>query len=111
MRTVPRPRSSAVTWIDRSRAVVARTTAFGAVDVTEIVLSPSRPEAGPALARVADVIGDRERVLITGTPDMRTALEREYVAIYRRPERLIDVEPAAPMTRAELVARTLELAG
>ena len=92
-RTAPRPSSSAITWIDRGRAIVARTTTPGSFDVTEVYLPLESPEGGPALARVADVIGDRERVVITGTPEMRTALEREYVSIYRRPDRLVDVEP------------------
>jgi hypothetical protein len=42
---------------------------------------------------------------------MRTALERQYVAIYQRPERLVDVEESGPLTRHELVERLRELAG
>jgi hypothetical protein len=36
---------------------------------------------------------------------MRLALEREYVSIFRRPDRLVDVEPSGPVGRDELVER------
>jgi hypothetical protein len=62
------------------------------------------------LAIVVHAIGDRERVLIMGPSSTRLALEREYVAIYRRPDRLVDVEPGDAVDRVELVRRLCELA-
>ena len=108
-RMLPRPHSSAVTWIDRRHAIVARTMPSGAIDVTELDLPADADDDSPALTRVADTIGDRERIVIVGSADMRTALERRYVAIFRRPDRLVDVEPAAPLTRHDLVERLREL--
>jgi hypothetical protein len=42
---------------------------------------------------------------------MRLALEREYVAIHHRPDRLVDVEPSGALAPGDLVRRLRELAG
>jgi hypothetical protein len=57
------------------------------------------------LADIAATIGATDRVMILGDASLRTLLEREYVAIYRRPDLLIDIEPRGPMTPEDLVAR------
>jgi hypothetical protein len=62
------------------------------------------------LAQVIRVIGDRQRVVILGPSTVRLALEREYVAIFRRPDRLVDVEPAGTISSEELVDRLRALA-
>jgi hypothetical protein len=62
------------------------------------------------LSLVIRAIGDRERVVILGPSSIRLALEREYVAIYQRPDRLVDVEPSGPVDEAELVDRLNRLA-
>ena len=62
------------------------------------------------LAQVVRVIGDRQRVVILGPSSVRLALEREYVAIFRRPDRLVDVEPAGPVSSEDLVDRLRTLA-
>jgi len=104
-------RPSAVVWIDRGHALVATTTPEGAVAVSEVT-RPSGVVAPDAtyLARVVERIGDRERVVILGPGEARLALEREYVSIYRRPERLVDVEPSGPLDRDALVDRLRTLA-
>jgi hypothetical protein len=61
------------------------------------------------LAIVIRAIGDRERIAILGPSSMRLALEREFVAIEHRPERLIDVEPAGPLELRDLIDRVREL--
>ncbi len=99
-------RPSAVAWIDDGHALVATISASETVLVDEI--RPRTGLAGPDttyLARVVDAIGDRERIAILGPGSGRLALEREYVLIYRTPDRLIDVEPSKAATRAELVSR------
>jgi hypothetical protein len=104
--TTPRHASGAVTWIDRDRAVVARRSVEGTIDVSTI----RRETCGaPFLARVAHAIGDPDRVVITGAGALRTALEREYVAIYQRPERLLDEDATAGATEAALLERLREL--
>ncbi len=104
----PRHATGAITWIDRDRALVARRAEDGVVDVSDIRRDPAEPAS--FLAHVAHEIGDRDRVVIVGPGSLRTELEREYVTIYHRPDRLVDVEPASDMSEAELVRRLNELA-
>ena len=105
-RTVP---PSAVVWINRRQAIVATMGSDGRVSTCEINRG-LEPEL-PYLALVVRAIGDRERVVILGPSSIRLALEREYVAVYRRPERLVDVEPAGSLQAKELVGRLHALAG
>ncbi len=95
--------SGAVIWINGREAIVARTTGSGLESVVEI-----RRETGPEttyLAHVVSAIGDRERVLIMGPSSTRLDLEREYVTLYRRPDRLVDVEPAGPVSTGDVLER------
>src|SRR5215470_10995672 len=86
-RTTP----SAIVSIDEHEAIV------GLIDETGGVCSCTVTRGGsPQLTYldiVVRVIGDPERLAILGTGSMRLALEREYVSIAKRPERLVDVEP------------------
>jgi hypothetical protein len=100
---------SAVVWINGRQAVVASTGGDGRISTCEI--SRGWWSEAAYLAQVVRVIGDRQRVVILGPSTVRLALEREYVAIFRRPDRLVDVEPAGPVTREELVGRLRTLAG
>jgi hypothetical protein len=98
---------SAVVWINGRQAIVAMMSHDGRISTCEI----SRgwlPEPS-YLAQVIRVIGDRQRVVILGPSSIRLALEREYVAIFRRPDRLVDVEPAVAMDAAALVDRVRTL--
>jgi len=99
---------SAVVWINGRQAVVAGTSDDGRVSTREITRGLMREQ--PYLAEVVRAIGDRQRVLILGPSSIRLALERDYVAMYRRPERLVDVEPAGPFVSDELVDRVHTLA-
>ncbi len=111
--TLPAP-TGAVAWIDRDRAVVARSATTGKPVVHELFRVPPRQakvgaEVGPYLARVVDEIGDRDRVVIMGPDSMRIELEREYVAINRHPDRLVDVDDAPELDREELIGRLARL--
>src|SRR3989442_9667870 len=57
--------SSAIAWIDRARAIVARTQLDGAIGVDEVDRE-SQEEDWHFLTRVADQIGDRDQVVIMG---------------------------------------------
>jgi hypothetical protein len=107
-----RPASAATVWIDLRHALVGRTTADGSVELIELA-RPARLDEPMEqwIAVVAGAIGDRQRVLILGAGPLRLALEREYVAIFHRPERIVDVEPSSGIDRAELIRRVQELAG
>jgi hypothetical protein len=99
---------SAVVWIDDSKAIVATMSDDGRVSTCEFERG-WLPEVA-YLAQVVRVIGDRERVAILGPSSMRLLLEREYVTVFHRPDRLVDVEPAGPVPADELVERVRALA-
>ena len=99
---------SAVVWINGRQAFVALMSYDAHLSTCEITrgcLSRSS-----YLAQVVRVIGDRQRVVILGPSADRSALEREYVATFRRPDRLVDVEPAGRLAPDELVDRLRTLA-
>ena len=99
---------SAVAWINGRQAIVATMARDGGIFTCEINRGLS-PESS-YLALVVQALGDRERVVILGPSSARLALEREYVAIYHRPDRLVDVEPAGAVNTEDLVARLRALA-
>jgi len=105
------PRSapaSAVVWINGRQAIVATMGGDRQVFTCEINRGLS-PE--PAyLALVVRAVGDRQRVVILGPSSARLALEREYVSIYHRPDRIVDVEPAGALNTEDLVERLRALA-
>ena len=100
-------RPDAVVWVDERHAIVARSD-DGGIATTEV------RRVGQAetrfLARVVHEIGDRAHVMIVGPYPIRLALEREYVAISHRPERLIAVPPATRGAGAEILDRLERLA-
>ena len=102
------PAPSAVAWINGRQAAVATMSRDGRISTCEITRGSMRKQQ--YLAQVVRVIGDRQRVVILGPSSVRLALEREYVAEFRRPDRLVDVEPAGPVTPTELVDRLRTLA-
>lgn len=99
---------AAVIWVDGWHAIVARTE-HGRRVLTEV-----DREADPEsqyLLRVARQADDCDRVMILGPDRTRLAFEREYVALYRRPDRLVDVEAAASANTVELLDRLRWLDG
>ena len=82
-------------WLDRSHALVARRYDRG-IQVTEI---DRELDAEPGfLLRVAREAAECDRLVVMGPDVSRIAFEREYVALYQRPDRLVDagmeIEPA-----------------
>ena len=103
----PEPHPDAVVWVDERHAIVARSDG-GGIETTEIRrvgLTETR-----YLARVVHEIGDGKHVMIVGPQPIRLALEREYVAIGHRPDRLIAAPPAARGAGAEILDRIERLA-
>ncbi len=100
---------NAVVWIEPGRALVVRGGQDGHATV-ELPI-PYVPTATPAaLADIAHRIGEVDRVLVLGTDDLRTALEREIVAIGHRPETIREAMVEGPVDEAMLVARLFGLA-
>jgi hypothetical protein len=91
---------SAVVWLDRTHALVARAHE-GRAEVTEVDRSF---DGEPAyLLRVLHEAADCDRIVVMGTDAARVALEREYVALYRRPDRLVDIGQMSEPREADLV--------
>lgn len=103
-----RPGDVAVVWLNGREAHIARLGFGSGASVTEV--ERDIEDGRTYLLRVLGSIGDAERIAILGPGSARLELEREYVAIYRRPERLIDVEPSDRPTDDQLLARLGELA-
>jgi hypothetical protein len=82
---------NAVVWIEPGRAIVVR--------------GGDRAEPASMEAEIAHAIGDVDRVLVLGVDELRTALEREIVAIGHRPETIRDAEVEGPMDVAMLYDR------
>jgi len=99
---------SAVVWVDEDHAIVAGTTADGAI-ATEQVERGTASEV-EYLAHVVHEIGDRPTVSIVGPSSIRLALEREFVAINHRPERLVGIPTSTRVAEAEILERMRRLA-
>jgi hypothetical protein len=95
-------RPSAVVWINERHATVARMGQHDRISMAEIDRG-TEPEL-QYLAHVVHELDDQERVMVVGPGSMRLALEREYVSISHRPDRLVSVPPDARTIGAELVA-------
>lgn len=94
-------RQTAIVWINAQNAIVASPQPDGGVATAKIDRG-AEPEI-QYLAHVVHTIGDRERVLIMGTSSARLALEREYVSINHRPDRLVPASEASAVEIAELL--------
>lgn len=86
-------RPDSVVWIDERRAIVAQLDATGEISTVEI-RRLHLPESR-YLGHVVHEIGAHEHVMVVGPQPLRLALERRFVAVGHRPDRLI----AAPATR------------
>ena len=99
----------AVAWLDEEWSSVARMSRDGGISTSAIHRGGG---AEPAyLELIVRVVGDAQRVVVLGPDSMRLALERAYVAIYRSPDRLVDVEGSEAVDETELIGRLRELAG
>ena len=112
-RTAPtstRTGMNAVVWIGGGRALVVRDAEAGGFDESEVALPDALGATPLALAEVAHRIGAVDRVLVMGSDDLRTALEREIVAIGHAPETIREAELEGPVDREVLLARLRRLA-
>ncbi|HEX2627038.1 MAG TPA: hypothetical protein VHL56_09055 [Candidatus Limnocylindrales bacterium] len=92
--------AAAVVWLDRRHALVARAQEGHSI-VSEVERDTDlEPDY---LLRVVHAAADCERVVVMGPDAARIDFEREYVALYRRPDRLIDVGYASQPARSELI--------
>lgn len=111
-RTTGKPASTgvnAVVWIEPGRAIVVRGGDGAELTSLELPIPHQPAVTPPALAEVAHTIGDVDRVLVLGADELRTALEREIVAIGHRPETIRDADVTGPMDEAALRERLASL--
>jgi hypothetical protein len=92
--------AAAVVWLDRTHALVARVH-----DGHSVVTQVDRDTDAETqyLVRVLHEAESCDRVVVMGSDPSRIALEREYVALYRRPDRLIDLGPSHAAARSDLI--------
>jgi hypothetical protein len=100
---------NAVVWIEPGRALVVRGGDGAELPAVELAIPYQAAVMPPALAEVAHSIGVVDRVLVLGVDELRTALEREIVAIGHRPETIRDAEVEGPMDVAALRERLARL--
>jgi hypothetical protein len=111
-RTADRPAATginAVVWIEPGRAVVVRGGDATAPETVELPIPTLPAVTPPALAEVAHSIGVVDHVLVLGPDELRTALEREIVAIGHRPETIREAQVTGPMDMDALVERLARL--
>ena len=98
-------------WIDRQRAIVTQRTSAGDLDIVEYPIARDVESSGPAaLGAVVHAIRDCTRLTVLGTDEMRTLLERQYVAMVKAPDRIVDGDDAGPLSRSDLADRFRGLA-
>jgi hypothetical protein len=95
---------TAVVWINARLAVVAVAHDDGERTICTQKVDRHIETETEFVGRVVAAVGDTERVMVVGPNHARLALERAYVAIYQRPDRIIDVERVGPLDSRELVA-------
>lgn len=94
---------AAVVWLSHREAIVGSTWRRG-----DRVTSLERDELEPLSAflnRVLDQVGDAGPVIVVGPEAARLELERAYVSMYRRPDRLLDVAAPVRLSAPEILAR------
>ena len=91
--------NAVVVWLDRSHALVAR-EAEGRSEIIEV--ERSFDAEAPYLLRVIHATADSDRLVVMGSDAARVAFQREYVALYHRPDRLIDLGQVIHPRRSEL---------
>ena len=99
---------STVVWIDEDHAIVARTEPDGGIAAEQV--ERGRASETEYLAHVVDKIGNRATVSIAGPSWIRLALEREFVAINHRPERLVGIPTSALVAETAILERMRRLA-
>ena len=81
---------AAVVLLAATEAVIARTRPDGYDEITRVPRRGGRAGGPSFLVRVVHELGDRAPIVIMGSAPDRTALEREFVTVSHRPDRLLE---------------------
>ena len=82
------PRQLGVVWLDTARAFIATAPAGQPLRAR---IERGSDSSGAYLLRGARRVGACTRLVVMGPDAARLAFEREFVALYREPDRLLDV--------------------
>ncbi|HEX3265025.1 MAG TPA: hypothetical protein VHR16_05100 [Candidatus Limnocylindrales bacterium] len=99
--TTQQQRPDAVVWVDERHAIVAQRDVAGGISTVEIRRANQNEER--YIGHVVHEIGGHEHVMIVGTQPLRLAVERRFVAVGHRPDRLMAL-PAARSVGERIVA-------
>jgi hypothetical protein len=80
-------RPDAVVWVDERHAIVAQRDTAGGISTVEV--RRARRNEQRYLGDVIHEIGGHEHVMVIGSQPIRLALERRFVAVGHRPDRLM----------------------
>lgn len=80
--------SRASVWIDANQTVIIRRLGRGPAAVEVLVREPAESE-GSFDIRSANEVGDADEVLVSGAMGQQAGFDRAFVALTRRPDRLV----------------------
>ena len=95
---------TAVVWISGRHAVVA-VDSGGTNGITSSTVERMIESEADFVARVLGAVGDSERVMVLGPAGLRLAVQRAYVALSHRPDRLVELERTGSIDPVELAER------
>jgi hypothetical protein len=100
---------TAVVWISGRRADVAVADRDDICGITSTTVEREIESEADFVTRIVSAVGDSERLLVLGPASRRLAVQRAYVAISHRPDRLVELERHGPVDPKELAERLRSL--
>ena len=100
--TTREQRPDAVVWVDERHAIIAQRDPAGRISTVEIRRAQQNQER--YLGDVSHEIGTHEHVLVVGPQPIRLALERRFVAVGHRPDRLMATPALARAADQQILA-------
>ena len=100
-------RPDAVVWIDEQHAIVAQLDPAGEISTVEV--RRAQQVEARYVGRVVHELGAHEHIMVLGPEPIRLALERRFVAVGHRPDRLM-APPRAESAGKRVMAGLSELA-
>jgi hypothetical protein len=91
---IDRSRSQAFVWIDHDRAAID-VHGPGPRSIVRVDRLPAESRERFD-SRTISAIGEHDRLVVSGPAVARTEFERAYVALTKRPDRLVDLEVTEP---------------
>ena len=95
---------TAVVWINGRHAVVA-VADDDVSGITSTTVERMIESEADFVGRIVGAVGDSERVMVLGPASLRLAVQRAYVAVSHRPDRLVEVTRTGPIDAIELAER------